>query len=184
MKRIEIMEDALAEASWEMAEVEETDGENTEDGPAIATWEVEPGGKALWYPSMEELLQSGYFEPLTTVYTPPAEIEGFSLWNVELFFGGLIYYYNPDDPVESPQGEFDWNRGIMFTIYQNSEVTLKSLCEECEVLPDEDGFAYDSKRSSMYFEQDGIAAYVHVPGEPNDYDTLRSLCKLEKVTVP
>lgn len=181
VKRIEITEDALAEANWEMVEVEETDGESTEDGPAIVTWDIEPGEKAIYYPSVEGLLQSGYFEPLTTVYTPPSKIEGFSLWNIELSHIGITYYYNPG---EAPQDQFDWNRGITYTIFQNGVITFKSVCETSEVVPDEDGFAYDSMRHSIHFEQDGIAVSIHVPEHMNDYDTLRSLCRMEKVTVP
>jgi len=181
VKRIDITEDALAEANWEMAEVEETDTEITEDAPAIATWEMEPSERSLWYPSVEELIHSGHFESLTTVYTPPEEIEGFTLWNIELFSFGMTYYYNPGEVLLD---QFDWNRGITYTIFQNGVITFKSVCETSEVFPDEDGFAYDAKRNNMHFEEAGIAVSIHVPEEPNDYDTLRSLCELEKVTVP
>jgi len=153
----------------------------TKEEPGAARGEIEAEEKMPTFSSVEAMVQSGSFESLSEIYTPPGEIEGFCLWKIEPSSRDIKYYYSP---VGEMWDHFKWSQGILYTVSRDSKMTLDSVCAQLGIEPDEDGYAYDARMSKMHFAQDGTVISVRVPEDMNDYDTLRSLCGMEKIKIP
>lgn len=127
------------------------------------------------------LARSGDLETLSVTYAPANEIDGFQLCMIEVCPDKVFYMYEHEGK-EMPY--FEWTKGIIFTVYRDPSYTLASFCDQYDMIPDEEGFAYDSKMGEVYFIQEDTVISVLVPEHMNDYDTIRSLCEMEKIEIP
>lgn len=127
------------------------------------------------------MAQINELETLSVIYAPKNEMAGYELQFIEVKPNRVFYRYAP---VFSEQAESTLGNEIIITLYRNEEASFDALCDQHGITPDEDGFAYREERGKMYFEQDGMAICVEVPEHMNDYDTIRSLCEMEKIEIP
>lgn len=128
----------------------------------------------------DALAQSGGLAELFELYAPANEIEGFALLSIEVTPERIFYRYSP---VEEGN-YFSYSTGILVKVFRGREYTMSSICNQLGAMPDEDGFAYVPDRAELYFTQDQTVISVRVPEHMNDYDTLRSLCRMEKIEIP
>lgn len=126
------------------------------------------------------LARSGDLETLSVTYAPANEIDGFQLCMIEVCPDKVFYMYEHEEK-EMPY--FEWTKGIVFTVYREPSYTLASFCDQYEIEPDEDGFAYSVEKRKLFFEQDNTVMCIEVPEHMNDYDTIRSLCEMEKIEI-
>lgn len=170
-----LTEEPVVEANYESVEVCEempvfsSVEEMTE---AVRTARREKGSSAL--------AQSGGVAELAVFYTPENEMEGFKLLNIEVTPDRIFYRYIPDEE----DSVFSYDTGIMVKVFRGREYTMSSICNQLGAMPDEDGFAYVPDRAEMYFTQDQTVISVRVPEHMNNYDTLLSLCEMEKIEIP
>ena len=61
---------------------------------------------------------------------------------------------------------------------------MNSICAQNGIAQDAEGFAYKSENETLYFEQDDTVISIQVPEHMNNYDTIRSLCEMEKIEIP
>ena len=127
------------------------------------------------------LARSGDLETLSVTYAPVNDIDGFQLCMIEVCPDKVFYMYEHEGK-EMPY--FEWTKGIIFTVYRDTSYMLESFCNQYEIAPDEDGFAYSAEKRKLFFEQDGTIVCIEVPEHMNDYDTIRSLCEMEKIEIP
>lgn len=170
-----ITEEPKVEANYESVEVcEEMPifSSVEELTAAVRTAREEKGSDAL--------AQSGGVAELAAFYTPANEREGFELLNIEVTPERIFYRYSPVEEGDY----FSYATGIMVKVFRGREYTMSSICNQLGAMPDEDGFAYVPDRAEMYFTQDQTVISVRVPEHMNDYDTLRSLCQMEKIEIP
>ncbi len=90
----------------------------------------------------------------------------------------VFYYYAP----EKTEAQYvDDAEDITVTVHRGSAFTMESVCRQAQITPDADGFAYAPKKSKIYFQQDDTVISIHAPASMNDYETLRSLCRMERI---
>lgn len=75
------------------------------------------------------------------------------------------------------------SNGSLSTCNIESEFSLNSIGKQLNLKTDADGYIYDIDRGDIYFMQDDTLIGVHVPENMNNYDTLRSLCQMEKIVI-
>ena len=168
------------------------DSPNAADSAAL-----EADAEPLFFSSVEEMTEAvrterqakakdimaqiNELESLSVIYAPRNEMTGYELQFIEVKPNRVFYRYAP---VLSEQAESTLGNEIIITLYRNEEASFGALCDQHGITPDEDGFAYREGRGKMYFEQDGMAICIEVPEHLNDYDTIRSLCEMEKIEIP
>ena len=157
------------------------------------TEEIAVETESFWVDSVEELAEAiraarqgkmdqtardNRLDELSVLYAPAETCPGFRLFKAEVNPYSVFYYYVPE---ENEALYIDDAEDITVTVHRGSEFTLESVCKQAQITPDADGFAYAPKKSAIYFQQDGTVVSIHAPESMNDYDTLRSLCRMERV---
>lgn len=126
-------------------------------------------------------VESGELESLSVLYAPADPIEGFQLQHIEVYPKQVFYYF-------VPEGEklpyFSWKKGIVISYFREPVVDKGAFFAQMGLTPDEMGVAYSAAESDMYFVQEDAGIYISVPESLNDYDTIRSLCEMEKIEIP
>ncbi len=155
--------------------------------------EIAVDAESLWFDSVEELAEAiraarqgtmdqaardNRLDEISVLYVPAETCPGFRLFKAEVNPYSVFYYYVPE---ENEALYIDDAEDITVTVHRGSEFTLESVCKQAQITPDADGFAYAPKKSAIYFQQDGTVVSIHAPESMNDYDTLRSLCRMERV---
>ena len=155
--------------------------------------EIAVDAESLWFDSVEELAEAiraarqgkmdqtardNRLDELSVLYAPAETCPGFRLFKAEVNPYSVFYYYVPE---ENEALYIDDAEDITVTVHRGSEFTLESVCKQAQITPDADGFAYAPNKSAIYFQQDDTVISIHAPESMNDYDTLRSLCRMERV---
>ncbi len=166
----------------------------TENTPqTVPEEEMEP----LWYDSVPALVDAiraertalqkhqiaadNRLEGLSVLYAPAAAYAGFELFKVEVNPYSVFFYYLPEDD-ESEQ--IDFEKDIIVTIHRSDAFTMDSICAQHGITPDTDGFAYAPKHGKIFFQAEDTVIGINAPESMNDYDTLRSLCIMERIEIP
>ena len=127
---------------------------------------------------MDQTARNNRLDELSVLYAPAETCPGFRLFKAEVNPYSVFYYYVPE---ENEALYIDDAEDITVTVHRGSEFTMESVCKQAQITPDADGFAYAPEKSSIYFQQDDTVVSIHAPESMNDYDTLRSLCRMERV---
>ena len=131
--------------------------------------------------SKDSIAQANELEELSDIYAPANEFDGFQLLDIEVNPYSIFYYYMP---VDNTSYRFSSSEGILVTLYRNTEFDASRFFAANGYRPDADGFAYEPENCEIAFIQDDTAMSVQVPEYMNDYDTIRSLCEMEKIEIP
>lgn len=129
----------------------------------------------------DHMAQTHALEKLSVLYAPANEIAGYELWSIDVSRNRVCYRYVPEG---EGQGYVEMDRELRITLYRNAEASLDKLCAQFGVVPDETGFAYCAERRMMLFEREGMAISIEAPEHMNDYDTIRGLCEMQRVSIP
>lgn len=100
--------------------------------------------------------------------------------NIEVYPKQLFYYYVPEGE-ELPY--FSWKKGIVISCFREPVTSENEFFAELGLTPDETGVVYSAVGSDMYLVQGEAGIYISVPESLNDYDTIRSLCEMEKIEI-
>lgn len=117
-------------------------------------------------------------------YAPTAAFEGYKLLRVTVSPWNIFYDYVPKD---STADRFSYDSGISVCISReessDSDDPLKALAEQAGIGLTEDGLLYEPGRQSITFAVGSSWMYIIVPESMNEYETLKKLCKAEKIVI-
>ena len=117
-----------------------------------------------------------------TQYCRPAVIpEGYVLDYILVYENEFMYYYKVNDPSYLTTSTYS---NITVTVSRQASETAKAdLEKQRERKTDENGCIYQKSIKTLWTTINGYQIKIAVSPDLNDYDTLRSLCELEKVTL-
>ena len=121
-------------------------------------------------------------------YAPVAEIPGYELQNVMLGPWYVTFRYVPQEELGK---EFDWldNDHIFYYYTRNDRAVAFDMEAELKKFADkrgeiiDDGVWYNSERSEISFLVDKSMVHFTFPDSMNDYETLKPLLEMEKITI-
>lgn len=123
-------------------------------------------------------------EKVDSVYLPASIPHGFHLYHIELDQYGIVYYYMPAEEINRPY--FNYKTGIVF-IHSievgNASDPLLATEKQMSTCRDQDGYIYVPSLNSIFFAIGNTRMSVRVPDSMNRYDTLKSLCVTDRVSI-
>ena len=125
-------------------------------------------------------IKSNNLADIPVLYAPAKVYEQFQLLLVEATEYRIFYYYKP---TEDSADEVNFSENITVTVCRGSEYSLESIGKQYGLTADADGYLYNASKEKISFMQDDTLISVHVPENMNNYDTLRSLCQMEKIEI-
>lgn len=168
------------------------------ESPEIEAPKVDPEPVYPLFHSLDEL--SSYLSENTDIdsyYAPDAEsLPGYVLIQIEVLADcSILYYYMHTDYLPADYVPADhltpppelmmllYSRGVMVTCHTDDAYTLHSLSNQRGIAIDSDGYIYDEERGELIFALDAPPVSVRVPDELNDYETIKALCTMEKISL-
>ena len=118
-------------------------------------------------------------EELSVLYAPSAELDSIRLKEIQVTPHCVFYYCAP-----SQQDDGQRENWFEFAAYRDPSVTMELLCQKCDTEPDADGFGYRADCGPIFFRMDDTVITVCGPEGMCDYDTLRSLCRMDRIEIP
>lgn len=124
-------------------------------------------------------IEKGYF------YAPAKEFPGFRLMEIVLSKDRLVFYYVPNDH-DSKWFSRETGILVMYSLEEPADPNKHpmSVIADYYSLPKTDtGYLYIEDANTIYFELGAAWMSIMVPDSMNDYETLKSLCVAEKISL-
>ena len=118
-------------------------------------------------------------EELSVLYVPLADPDTYRLVQILVTPDCVFYYFTP-----AQQEDGGMENCFEIGVYRDPSVTMDQFCKRFETEPDADGFGYRADCGPIFFQQDDTVITVCGPEGMCDYDTLRSLCQMERIEIP
>ncbi len=130
--------------------------------------------------SSDPIVISNNLADISVLYAPSEVYDQFQLLLIEATAYRIFYYYKP---TEDSSDKVNFSENITVTVCRGSEYSLESIGKQHGLTADADGYIYNASKEKIYFMQDDTMISIHVPENMNNYDTLRSLCQMEKIVI-
>ena len=123
--------------------------------------------------------QNNHLEALSVLYAPAADLDTIRLKEIQVTPHCVFYYCAPAQQEDGQAGSW-----FEIGVYRDPSVTMELFCQRCETKPDADGFGYREDCGPIFFQLEDTVVTVSGPEGMCDYDTLRSLCRMDRIEIP
>ena len=121
-------------------------------------------------------------QKIDSVYIPAAIPDGFVLYGIDLTEHAITYLYVQEEYAE--KSIFSSANGIVvdFSLYTMAD-PLSGIAEQYDIPINEEGYIYSPEDNMIVFAPGNTWMAITVPDSMNNYDTLKSLCVVERVSI-
>ena len=124
-------------------------------------------------------------QKMDAIYVPAAIPDGFVLWGLDMNEYRISYFYAQEE--DAKESIFPSSRGIVVVFSLEPSDTgahpLAGIADQYEIPINEEGYIYSPEDNKIFFAPGNTRMAITVPDSMNNYDTLKSLCVVERIGI-